>query len=230
MTMAGPDRLAQAQAVIARLFPDGVAVTVSDPLAQTGQPLGPEGAHLTNAVTKRRNEFRAGRVAAADAMRKLGQPLRPVFAGEDRAPIWPEGLRGSISHSDTLCAAALTDQPLYLGLDVEAYTPLSANLLPTICSDAECAKLSGPRQLQLAKLLFSIKEACYKAQYPLTNEVFGFHHFDVSLDLDQQTFVATFTQNVAPFAAGDQITGRFAEVLDHIASAATIPASLNQGD
>lgn len=229
MEMHAPDKLAQVQAIIATLLPAEVAVAVTDPLAQPDDVFGPEAAHLAKAVPKRRREFAAGRLAARQAMAALGHVYSPVFAGTDRAPIWPAGLHGSISHSDTLCAAAITKAPLSIGLDMEPFTPLSEALLPSICSDAESARIAGPDQARLAKLIFSAKEAAYKAQYPITVEVFGFHHFDVLLDADAQTFKATFTQSVGAFATGKTLHGRFAQALDHIVTAVTIPLEEGAG-
>lgn len=223
MQMNTPDRLAQVQAVITGLFPGGVAVGVSDPCRDGAQPWGAEAAHLDKAVPKRRREFAAGRSAARDAMAKLGQTPVPVLAGSDRAPVWPKGVRGSISHSSTLCAAALTDAPLWLGLDLEPDSPLNADLLPTICAPTEAARIAGPEQLRLAKLVFSAKEAAYKAQYPATGVVFGFHQFDVIIDLVQNAFTATFTKNVGEFDAGRHIEGRFVRAFDHIITAVAIP-------
>jgi 4'-phosphopantetheinyl transferase EntD len=40
-------------------------------------------------------------------MDALGLPERPIPMGRDRAPVWPEGVVGSISHSDAFCLAAV---------------------------------------------------------------------------------------------------------------------------
>ncbi len=89
-----------------------------------------ERAALRNAVAKRRREFVAGRVLARRAMAVLGFPQEPVLVGARRAPIWPAGLIGSISHTATGCAVALTPDRYFrsIGLDVEDTTPLEPEL------------------------------------------------------------------------------------------------------
>jgi 4'-phosphopantetheinyl transferase EntD len=216
MLMQNPDRLEQVQAVIAALFDVPVAVAVSDPRAEQSKPLGDEAAHLARAFPARQREFAAGRTAARAAMVELGEQPCAILAGPDRAPIWPRGLRGSISHTSTLCAAVVGTGPYTLGLDIEENTDLAAGLHSTICSDAEIARIAGPNQARLAKLIFSAKEAVYKAQYPLTGLLFGFDHIDISLDLTHQCFTATFLKPAGCFALGDTLPGRFDGVADHL--------------
>ena len=59
-----------------------------------------------------------------------------------------------------------------------------------------------------ARLVFSAKEAAYKAQYPQSRALIGFDGLAVAFTADG--FVATFQHNVAPFAAQDRIAGRWA--------------------
>ncbi len=217
-----PDHFTQTQAVVARLF-DGVAkvgVAVNDPRAQQPAPIGGEDAHLTRAFPARKREFAAGRAAVRGAMASLGLPAAPVPADEDRAPVWPMGLRGSISHSTTLCAAVVTCAPLTLGIDIEENTDLEAGLLSAICSDEETARIAGPDQLRLAKLIFSAKEAVYKAQFPLTGLLIGFDQVDITLDLRNLGFTATFLKPTGCFDAGESLPGRFDGVADHLVTAA----------
>ncbi len=66
-------------------------------LSLLSQPL-PAG--YFSAVNKRRAEYLAGRMAAADAIRRLCGFWHTPGTGDSGAPIWPNGLVGSISHSD----------------------------------------------------------------------------------------------------------------------------------
>ncbi|MFK7837222.1 MAG: 4'-phosphopantetheinyl transferase [Sulfitobacter sp.] len=227
--MGAPDRLARAQAVIAALFDNAVAVAVTDPRAAQPEALGGEADHLSRAFPTRKQEFAAGRAAARSAMARLGHAPQPIHAAKDRAPIWPEGIAGSISHKATLCAAAVTDAPVLFGLDIEENTDLAADLMSAICSDAELDRIKGPHQARLAKLIFSAKEAAYKAQYPETGMLFGFDHMDVTLDLAAQTFTATFVQPAGCFAVGDTLPGRFDEAADHLVTAVMAPHGAHKG-
>lgn len=218
-------RLDQVHAAIACLFDARVGVGVTDPRAPQPLAIGSEAAHLAAAVPRRKAEFAAGRTAARDAMVSINIEPCQILAHADRAPIWPVGINGSISHKNTLCAAVVARAPVFLGLDIEEDTDLATDLLATICSKKELARIAGPDQGRLAKLIFSAKEAAYKAQYPLTRQLFGFETFDVALDQTQQRFTARFTKSVAPFAKGDRLQGRFALVADHLVTA----VSLRQG-
>lgn len=219
MALDGDNGAAHIQAVIASLYDVPVAVGVTDPRNAYDTPFPEEAAHLTRALPARKREFAAGRAAARAAMAQLEAKAAPVAASDDRAPVWPQGLRGSISHTQTLCAAVMTDAAHHLGLDIEENTDLAPGLLSTICSDAETAAIAGPDQLRLAKLIFCAKEAAYKAQYPVTKALFGFDHMEITLDLPRQCFAATFTKPVGPFAVGDTLPGRFDGVADHLVTA-----------
>lgn len=209
---------------VTALFDAPVAVAATNPTQPQPAPLGQEAAHLSRAIAKRQREFAAGRAAARAAMSKLsGTPVMlPIRAADDRAPIWPEGWQGSISHKSTLCMAVVGQSGALLGLDIEEDTPLAANLIPTICSETEIARIAGATEGALAKLIFSAKEAAYKAQYVLTREVFGFHRLDMQLDLETAEFEASFTQDTAGFSVGDRLRGRFCKGDGHLVTGVTI--------
>ncbi|MGC1506555.1 MAG: 4'-phosphopantetheinyl transferase superfamily protein [Sulfitobacter sp.] len=228
---AGPtmDRLDQAQAVISALFDVPVAVGVTDPRVPQPATLEGEAAHLVQALASRQQEFAAGRTAVRIAMAQLGMAPVAIPAAKDRAPVWPSGLRGSISHTKFLCAAVVANEGPSLGLDIEQNTPLSSGLLSTICSDAEQRHIAGPDQLRLAKLVFSAKEAIYKAQYPLTKMLFGFDHIDIFFNLPARAFTATFLKPAGYFAVGDKLQGRFDEIDGHLVTAAWADKSLSKG-
>ncbi|MFD1807677.1 4'-phosphopantetheinyl transferase [Gemmobacter lanyuensis] len=131
-------------------------------------------------MAKRQSEFRAGRHAARAALAELGLPDRPIPAGADRAPIWPLGLIGSISHSDRLCLAAV-GRGRGIGVDLEPAEPLEPQIHRMILSPedrgSEGAVISGLE----TRLIFSAKEAAYKAQYPLSRQLFDFQTLAVTV-------------------------------------------------
>lgn len=204
------DRLALVRPL---LRPD-VALGVTDPQGAPPAPFAAELACLSpDAVDKRQREFAAGRAAAHTAMADLGWPPQAILIGESRAPIWPDGLTGSISHTRS-CAMAIVARNSdirALGIDVEEDTPLADKLMPAICSDSERDWIKDQANPgQVAKLIFSAKEAAYKCQYTLSQKYFGFHGLELELDLTRGGFQTRFTANQLPFAQGDVIDGRFA--------------------
>ncbi len=193
------DLAALGQALRGLLGP-GIGIGVADPAAPEGVLWPQEESATARMVDKRRREFTAGRTAARAAMADLGLPPAPVPMCPDRAPLWPEGLTGSIAHCTTACIAAVAplDQVRSIGLDIEEATPLAPDLWDTVLTPGERSWLDtcppNDRGL-LAKRIFSAKEAVYKAQYPLTGVVLGFE--DVEISSGSETFQAHFSGSVA---------------------------------
>ena len=192
------------------IIPAGHGLGTSDP-RQTYPAFPGETAH---GVPRRIAEFRAGRAAARAALVELGLPPRAIPAGADRAPIWPLGLQGSITHTESLCLASI-GRGMGIGLDLEPATPLDDDLRPSILRPEE-AQFSAIE----AKLVFCVKEAAYKAQYARSRQLFDFHTLAVTLDQGQ--FVARFIDEVPPFSAGAELHGRWADVDGHFLAVAVL--------
>lgn len=202
-------RQAAAEAALARLFPAGVAVSVVGIGAGPPALLPEEMAAVAGAVPARVAEFAAGRLAARRAMAALGHPPGPIPAGADRAPLWPVGLSGSISHAAGVAVAAVrVGGPL--GLDLEEDAALEPDLWPLICDPGELAALPETDRGRAARLVFSAKEAIYKAQYPLTGRLIGFEA--VAVTLEDGGFVARLRQEVGPLPQGYRMRGRVERV------------------
>lgn len=205
----------------ARLFDADVSVAAADPRGEWARVLPGEESSLARATPSRRREFCAGRTLARQAMGGLGLPPQPIPAGPDRAPAWPDGVTGTISHCVDLCAAALarTDGGiLTLGLDIEPAESLAVDLFEEICTPRELAWLAirADRAGLLARAIFSAKECAYKGQYPLSRTVLGFHAMSIELDLIAERFRARFEEEVGPFDIGDEMNGRIIISSGHI--------------
>jgi len=197
------------------LFGDHVAMGHADPTAPMPRLIGDEVLAVEHAGAARAREFAAGRAAARAAMDELGLPPRPVLQGEDRAPVWPRGLTGSITHTDRDCLAVVTDAPdtLALGLDMEPAVALESALWPEICTMDEMHWLAGlgPSQRgHFAKLVFCAKEAVYKAQYGLSATLLEFHDLSLDIDLSGHRFAAQLQRDLPGLASAARFAGRFA--------------------
>lgn len=206
------------------LFSERVAMASSDPRAPMPRLMGDEVLAVEQVSSARAREFGAGRAAARMAMELLGHAPRPVLQGEDRAPVWPAGLVGSITHTDRACLAVVSDAPdiRALGVDLETATPLESALWPEICTPEEMTWLAtlGPSQRgHFAKLIFSAKEAVYKAQFHISRTMLEFQAVSLSIDLHGGGFTATFLRDVPGFARDGVIDGRFAILSDHFVTA-----------
>lgn len=212
-----PD-LAVLAASVRELLPRGTAVAATDPQV-AGPPIWPDEA--IEAVPKRLMEFAAGRTAVRLALAELGEQPQAVPVGPDRAPIWPEGVSGSITHSASACLAAVIRAPRLIGLDLEPDTPLEGDLWETVLRPEERDSIRGrPDASRLAKLIFSAKEATYKAQYARSKALFGFDA--LSVILGRGSFEATFGIDVPGFAEGTTLNGRYCLIEGHFLTAVII--------
>ncbi|WP_182085891.1 4'-phosphopantetheinyl transferase superfamily protein [Aureimonas sp. ME7] len=207
------------------LFGPGVALAFGDPRAPWPLALPAEERAIASVVPKRRAEFRAGRALVRLASAELGAPPLTIPAGADRAPQWPAGWTGSISHCADLCGAAVAragDGILSLGLDIEPAEPLDVNLIPFIARAEEQALLEGDDALLRARMLFGAKECAYKAQYPLSGAMLEFDDLHVTFETGGPWFTARFMRGVGPFAQGDAIAGFCVQDGAHVISGAVL--------
>jgi 4'-phosphopantetheinyl transferase EntD len=187
---------------IAALFATGVVAYQTRETIPAAALLPEEQQFLSRAVPKRVHEFAAGRVCARAALAKLGYASAAVLMSADRAPLWPAGATGSITHTDTFCAAAVapSGQIRALGLDAEPAQSVKPELWRRICTAQELALLQAQDEqsaLAAATLIFSAKEAFYKCQYTLTREWLGFADISVTIDTDHFIVQATRSLQIA---------------------------------
>jgi 4'-phosphopantetheinyl transferase EntD len=201
--------------MIERLFPPGIEIYSMDGEGDPDSLYPEEEWCVRGAVAARRREFAQGRLCARQALARIGIRNFPLQIGTDRAPIWPEGVIGSLSHCGGYCAAAVARKGsiLGLGLDVETVEPLDPELLVLICTDSEVAWLAasaGDAQGVLAKLIFSAKESVFKCVYPLTGVFLDFHDCEIRVDENLGTFTATLrNSSLSPSWNGRDLGGRF---------------------
>ncbi|HHL5827301.1 TPA: enterobactin synthase subunit EntD [Klebsiella pneumoniae] len=163
----------------------------------------PYHASLTGWGRKRQAEHLAGRIAAAYALREVGEKRLPAI-GDRRQPLWPTPWFGSISHCGQRALAVIADRPV--GVDIERrFTPqLAAELESSIISPAEKTVLlhSGlPFPLALT-LAFSAKESGFKAWSSHASGLPGFHSARIVALTTQQIhlrFTASFSLQLADF-------------------------------
>ena len=143
-------------------------------------------ASIQRSVAKRRAEFLAGRVCARAALQQLeGLNFTPAI-GEDRAPVWPAHIAGSITHSTGRAAAIVANKRHWRGLGMDLENLLNAEradrLAGEILNPAELQRMAaGPRDhlALLVTLTFSVKESLFKALYPIVEQRFYFEHAEV---------------------------------------------------
>lgn len=206
------------------LLPAGVVAREAAPtLAHLDALFDEERAQIARAVDKRRAEYATARALARDAMAELGvadpHARVPLLNADDRAPRWPAGVIGSITHTRGYCGVVVARPRADLraiGIDVEVNEPVKPALFDKICSERELAWIAEVADTDqerggLVKIFFSAKEAFYKAQYPLTQQYLGFHDVEMTLDLAHGRFEVELRKDAGRFAAPARFGGRFEE-------------------
>ncbi|KJF72848.1 4'-phosphopantetheinyl transferase family protein [Agrobacterium arsenijevicii] len=144
-------------------------------------PLPPQ---LLRAVPRRKAEFIAGRRCAAEAIRRLiGRAAFPGM-GEDRAPIWPEGVVGAISHSHgrAIALAGSSERFCGIGIDIERLLneEEARDIAPQALTASERHSLGNDIDPFMTGLIFSAKESLFKALYPSVKRFFFFEAAELS--------------------------------------------------
>jgi 4'-phosphopantetheinyl transferase EntD len=205
--------------VIERLVPAGVACAETREDRLDVELFESERRSLGRAVGKRRREFATGRGCARLALGRLGVPVVAIPSGPHGEPLWPAGIVGSITHCAGFraCAAARLESVITIGIDAEPNAALPDGVLEAVAHGPELELLDhprpapgGPDRVDLPRLLFSAKEAVYKAWFPLTGRMLGFDQVEVSLDVTDVTFTAKLLVP-GPLVAGQ----RLAELTGH---------------
>ncbi|MGY3453343.1 4'-phosphopantetheinyl transferase family protein [Bradyrhizobium sp. USDA 4353] len=198
---------------IATLFQCPVAVEASA-LSPAEIGLFPEErAFIQAAVPKRRAEFATARILARRALGALGAAPIPLVPGPDRAPTWPPGYTGSISHCDNYCAVvvARSRDVVSLGLDVENRRELDRAMQDLVLTPTErkwAAAQPEAHRPMLPILIFSAKEAYYKCQYPVTRGFLDFQDVELAIDWTSGTYMVRVLKPAWP-AAVACLSGRF---------------------
>jgi enterobactin synthetase component D len=143
-----------------------------------GTPLPPD---LIRAVAARQAGFVAGRYAALQALKACGcdAPGR-LERLPNRAPSWPRGFLGSITHTSDFASAVVahSGQLTALGHDCENLLSdkTALEIQNRILGSEEIRKhpASGLQLGQYTGLIFSAKESLYKALMPIVQKGFYF--------------------------------------------------------
>lgn len=171
-----------------------------------------ERALVATAHPKRQREFATARKLAREALLRLGEPAPgPLLNDPERAPIWPAGIRGSVTHCDTRALVAVCRAERgSVGIDVEHRAGLKPELWPSVFLASEIEALEALPESDRARhalVLFSAKEALYKAQFPLSRTYMGFRALEVRAE--QGELVCTWQQDVPGFPRGAVARGRY---------------------
>jgi 4'-phosphopantetheinyl transferase EntD len=153
---------------------------------------------LGHATRNRQREFLAGRWCAKHALQYLGASSTHVAMAEDRAPIWPDGVVGSITHSGDFVAAAVAwaADVAALGIDSERIIDAAAaSDVADICmvDETNLFKAGHGRSFcEFCTFVFSAKESVFKCLFPPTRKFLEFSDVRImSIDWNRKHFTWT---------------------------------------
>ena len=139
---------------------------------------------LTN---KRKAEFLAGRVCAQKCLLDLNFTNTVIEVGKNRAPIWPHGIVGSITHTSNtaVSVAALFRNYEAIGIDLEEIisSKIAEEINYQILGKEENQIFSNNTHIveysRFLTLVFSAKESIFKALHATVKNYFDFKHFQL---------------------------------------------------
>jgi len=182
---------------------------------------------LQRSVAKRQAEYLAGRVCARAALQRLDGRDYVPGTHEDRSPIWPAGIHGSITHGKGWAAAVVAADGSARGLGLDQETLLdderAERLMGEILTPAELGRLDRSQLGLTVTLTFSLKESLFKALYPLTRQRFYFEHAEVlQWSADGLARLRLLTDLSAEWHHGVELEGQFCVQDGHLLSLVSV--------
>ena len=212
----------------AALFGDADVVLITEPINTSAIEIYPEEQqYIKNAAQARVAEFSAGRSCAKKALTQLGITNFPLHVGKERQPVWPNTIVGSISHCKSHVGVAVAEKNHFasIGLDIETIKPLRYNISSHVCTSKErqwLSQLSKEQHELMLILIFSLKEAIYKAVYAHTHIKLAFKDVTVIPNIGNNIVQPVFHNHAALTAGIEKILLRFYINSSHVYSSAVI--------
>lgn len=233
----------QGQTVLAAELGLPVVIRSTTDLGRSWPLFPAEEEAIAGSAPRRRAQFAAARACARAAMRDLDiDPVAVLPVGgtgpmwRTREPSWPTGVVGSLTHTSNFAAAALalSVHVRSVGLDVEPNVELPEGIWDSVHVDGEdrCVTRLADGDATIAgdRLVFSAKEAVFKAWFPLTGRWLGFDECRLDLRADG-TFVCRPIATADPehrlletFIGRWRVSGQGGA--GHFLTVAAVPASL----
>ncbi|MEU9802642.1 4'-phosphopantetheinyl transferase superfamily protein [Streptomyces sp. NPDC051000] len=182
-------------------------------------------------------EFATGRHCARQALARFGIPPGPILRDAHGAPLWPDRIKGSITHCCGYRAAAVAEESSVgaIGIDAEPHTALPPGVLGRISVPYEAEGIRGLLRerpgVRWDRLLFSAKESAYKAwQFPPPwlrgggdQQELDFRDIVVSFDVARGAFMARITAG-GPAPTEPHLAGRWLAGVDLLVTTVVVPA------
>jgi len=201
--------------------------------------LAPLPEKLRMATPERISEYLAGRFCAAKAI----QACRPgtsiqVGMNPDGSPKWPDGLVGSITHTQGFAMAAVAPSDQWLGIGIDSEKMTESDILATakhivLSTDEERlgAGLPMPED-QFFRLAFSAKESIYKCLSPHCKQPIDYSTVMLcDVHMQSRTFYFQVSDSIKPlFLNSTNALGHFAFQHGSVHTAVELQRPLRAGE
>lgn len=170
---------------------------------------------IYHSTVKRQAEYLASRWLAREIFSHYGIEDFILSNGSDRAPQWPDGYSGSLSHSDGQIFLITDPRGRLCGNDVEQWISpsVATEITPLLVSPREQQYLAElpAAPCQLTTLVFTLKESLYKALWPSVGGELDFLQAEVvDINLQQGNAILQLTETLDQhWQAGDSHYFRF---------------------
>lgn len=184
---------------------------------------------MKDVASVRKQEFIAGRFCAVQAAKNIGYELNHLPSAATREPMWPEGLKGSITHSKQLAigCVSLSDDLESIGIDAEEKikSGLGREVEKVIANEDELGLLKLKEPEDGLTILFSAKESLYKALFPIVRSFIDFKEVVLTdLDSENMTFVLELkTSNPKLLSHLGKYPGSYKKMGETIVTVVSIP-------
>jgi 4'-phosphopantetheinyl transferase EntD len=138
-------------------------------------------------ISRRQRASGAARIVARSLLAQLGYNHAAILKHASGAPIWPEGIVGSLAHDDRIAVAAVarTGPLSAVGVDVEPAEALPVDMLSLVATPQEMQSIADDPLH--GRVLFAVKEAVYKAVFPLDQRFLEFQDINVDVPRERAT-------------------------------------------
>lgn len=191
-------------------FPGDIYYYFSEEKHDVGVLVGGELAIVKDYGAKRITDFCTGRYC----LRKSTEALAfsgEILVGERGRPLLPGHITASLSHSRKLSGAIAGHKDRYLsvGLDIETNGRVYRDMWYLLFTKNETLYLDSldeERRSYMSTVFFSMKEAFYKLQYPLTNIFLDFPEVEIVVK-DEAFYVKVLRHVSGLFTEGKLVQG-----------------------
>jgi enterobactin synthetase component D len=173
--------------------------------------------NLLNAVDKRKAEYLAGRYCASRALVSLGEYDFKLLSDENRCPMWPVTIKGSISHTNDTAISAVTSASDIVGVGIDIENIISREIKERIetqiifKNEIKWLSNSNYSPEQVFTLIYSIKESFFKAVYPSVGYYFDFDAVQIkSIDYNNNKITLVLCIELSSYLKkGLEVQGEF---------------------